>query len=769
MNRSGFVIASEGEHREGLRDAEGREVLPCVYDKILDFDDDGYIRVLRDGVYATVDLEGHWVISHEQGLTHLGVFHQGSARARKDGKWALVDERGGQVTPFVYQSIGAFFKGHYKAAALNGVWGTLQPDGQFAKMKKQPRSRPRYREVRTYRNDVAPARTWSDKWIFIDRDGNRCSEYEYLSMDPVLRHGVYKVMSEKGYGLARYDGRPVVDEWFFHPLDFSDGLTPCCKRCPGADGKPLLTPEGQPRCLWGILNEKGEYVFPPAYSALHWNDYDTRDCWYAEDDNYSYLLYPDGQRRSYHKGQADRSSHCFPFIPATEKDRFIPADRLRPSYRPQQVAKLQACGFHHGEFEHALEDWAIKTYRNEYEKGKMNVYYRDTDAPLRADLAYARGTVVRAGSMLQVTSRLLRPVHKLRFYITARHMYSKDDGSNSEELKEAFAPLDFKQHFMHPDMCFVVMDVQQMSSVTQVVLFEIPHALAALAAKHRASLLTLVDETYLGIQVREAATHDLMAKMGAQVHGNSLSDYWNRAMRQPVGYSPRMRKTGMNRPAPHEGLTPSGRAAFDSCHAARTEAYDRKWREEKNFMRTLPRHVSIVVGDIWRMGCDAVVRGAYGSLLCDDNFLREGGERLLRACRQHGHCRTGQSKLTGSGTLSCGRLVHTVPPVWRGGGGHEDRLLANCYKSALRIAARRKWGSVAFPPVATASCGFPRERAAAIALRVLLRALGKPSFGCDVTVCCPTEQDAQVYLDCVGQDNSLPTFIIEKPTKTEKQ
>ena len=109
MNRSGFVIfASEGLF--GLKDAGGREVVPCVYDKILDYDD-GYIRLLKDGVYGTIDLEGKEVIPHSLGLTHLGVFHVGTARAQIAGKWGLVEESGEPVTDFTCLEIYAHRKG----------------------------------------------------------------------------------------------------------------------------------------------------------------------------------------------------------------------------------------------------------------------------------------------------------------------------------------------------------------------------------------------------------------------------------------------------------------------------------------------------------------------------------------------------------------------------------------------------------------------------------------------------------------------------------
>lgn len=82
MNRTGYVIFHE-KGKTWLKGTDGSIVLPAVYDKILDYDDDGYIRVLMGDIYGTVDLEGQEVIPHSLGLTHLGVFHQHTARAMK--------------------------------------------------------------------------------------------------------------------------------------------------------------------------------------------------------------------------------------------------------------------------------------------------------------------------------------------------------------------------------------------------------------------------------------------------------------------------------------------------------------------------------------------------------------------------------------------------------------------------------------------------------------------------------------------------------------
>lgn len=72
MNKSGYGIVYDESGKAGLKDKNGRLVVDCQYDKILDYDDDGYIRVLKDNIYGTLDLNCQEVIAHSVGLTHLG-------------------------------------------------------------------------------------------------------------------------------------------------------------------------------------------------------------------------------------------------------------------------------------------------------------------------------------------------------------------------------------------------------------------------------------------------------------------------------------------------------------------------------------------------------------------------------------------------------------------------------------------------------------------------------------------------------------------------
>jgi O-acetyl-ADP-ribose deacetylase (regulator of RNase III) len=69
-------------------------------------------------------------------------------------------------------------------------------------------------------------------------------------------------------------------------------------------------------------------------------------------------------------------------------------------------------------------------------------------------------------------------------------------------------------------------------------------------------------------------------------------------------------------------------------------------------------------------------------------------------------------------------VIHTVGPVWQGGGAGEDELLQSCYRNTLQLAAEHGLRTVAFPAVSTGVYGFPVQRAAGIAVREVLRFLG---------------------------------------------
>jgi O-acetyl-ADP-ribose deacetylase (regulator of RNase III) len=154
----------------------------------------------------------------------------------------------------------------------------------------------------------------------------------------------------------------------------------------------------------------------------------------------------------------------------------------------------------------------------------------------------------------------------------------------------------------------------------------------------------------------------------------------------------------------------------------------------------MPHRLQIIVADITTLDVDAVVNAANPSLLggggVDGAIHRAAGPELLAECRTLGGCPTGEARITRGYRLKARHVVHTVGPVWRGGGAGEDRLLAACYAGSLALAKAHGARSIAFPAISTGIYGFPPERAAPIAVDTLAAALAGDDHLTQVVLCC---------------------------------
>lgn len=132
-------------------------------------------------------------------------------------------------------------------------------------------------------------------------------------------------------------------------------------------------------------------------------------------------------------------------------------------------------------------------------------------------------------------------------------------------------------------------------------------------------------------------------------------------------------------------------------------------------------------GDIATLATDAIVNAANeklqpGSGVCGAIF-QAAGSRLELSCSRIGACPVGQAVITPGFALPAKYIIHTVGPVWQGGGQGEAELLASCYRESIQLAREAGCDSLAFPLISAGNFGYPPAEALKVAVQAIHEAL----------------------------------------------
>lgn len=163
--------------------------------------------------------------------------------------------------------------------------------------------------------------------------------------------------------------------------------------------------------------------------------------------------------------------------------------------------------------------------------------------------------------------------------------------------------------------------------------------------------------------------------------------------------------------------------------------------------------VTIIRDDITKLKVDAIVNAANSSLLggggVDGAIHRAGGLAILEECKKivakQGGCKTGEAVITTAGNMPSKFVIHTVGPVWSGGNKNEEELLANAYRNSLNLAKENKVKTIAFPNISTGVYGFPKNKAASIALKTVMDYVIQYPELEELIFCCFDEENYLIY------------------------
>lgn len=163
--------------------------------------------------------------------------------------------------------------------------------------------------------------------------------------------------------------------------------------------------------------------------------------------------------------------------------------------------------------------------------------------------------------------------------------------------------------------------------------------------------------------------------------------------------------------------------------------------------------INLIHGDITQVKVDAIVNAANSSLLggsgVDGAIHRIGGKVIVEECvkirNKQGGCKVGEAVITSAGNLPAKFVIHTVGPVWIGGGNNEEQLLSSCYKNSLILALENDINTISFPNISTGIYKFPKRRAAEIAIQTIIEFIKQTNNTLSILFVCFDKENFDIY------------------------
>ena len=178
--------------------------------------------------------------------------------------------------------------------------------------------------------------------------------------------------------------------------------------------------------------------------------------------------------------------------------------------------------------------------------------------------------------------------------------------------------------------------------------------------------------------------------------------------------------------------------------------------------------IKAILGDITQIKVDAIVNAANTSLLggggVDGAIHKAGGKTILEECMkirdEQGGCKVGEAVITNAGNLPAKFVIHTVGPIWEGGNANEDQFLLNAYRNSLQLAIDNDIQTISFPNISTGVYGFPKERAANIALSTVFDYLKFDHIIKNVIFVCFDKENFDIYERLMNNKDNKESMLI---------